>query len=70
MEFPFLEGNFARSRSKITHATTQGADGQLATIGGQMVQNVIQSRKANTDKQYVYRLLELDDVKSKRQRIS
>ena len=65
----FLEQNFEKIRSKNAHATARGMDGQLANIGGQMMQNLMYSRKANTDKQNVYRSSELDDVKVKRQRI-
>ena len=63
----FLELNFAKSRPNNAYATAQGTDGQLANIGGQMIQNLIQSRKANTGKQKVYRSSELDDVKVKQQ---
>ena len=61
-----LERNFAKRRSKNTHATAKGMEGQLANIGGQIMQNFMQSRKANNGKQKVYRLSELDDTKVKR----
>jgi len=44
----FVERHFAQSRSKNAHATAQGTDGQMANIGGQVIQNLAQSRKANT----------------------
>ena len=65
----FVEQNFAQSRSKNAHATAQGTDGQMANIGGQVIQNLAQSRKANTDKQRVWKLAEVDEVKVKRRKI-
>ena len=65
----FLERNFVRSRSKNAHATAQGTDGQMANIGGQVIQNLAQSRKANTDKQRVWKSAEVDEVKVKRRKM-
>ena len=66
----FLERNFSRSRSKNAHATAQGTDGQLANIGGQTMQNLMQSRKVNTAKQRVFLASDVDDIKAKRRRIN
>ena len=65
----FLERKVSSSRSKNAHATAQGTDGHLANVGRQTMQHLMQSRKANTGKQRVYKLSEVDDKKVKQTRI-
>ena len=65
----FLERGFASSRSKNAHAMAQGTDGHMANISGQTLQNLAQSRKANTNKQRVFSGGEVDDIKIKRRKI-
>ena len=66
----FLERNFARSRSKNAHATAQVTDGQLANIGGQTIQTLMQISKVNTAKQRIFLSSDVDDNKAKRKRIN
>lgn len=59
----YLERSFSSSRSKNSHATAQGTDGQMANIGGAVLQNLAKSRKANTGKETVFMSAEVDELK-------
>ena len=48
---------------KNAHATAQGTDGQMANIGGAVLQNWAKSRKANTGKETVFMSAEVDELK-------
>ena len=63
-----VEKSFAASRGKNAHATAQGTDGQMANIGGQTLQNLAQSKGANTEGKRAFRGDEVDETKVKRRR--
>lgn len=65
-----LERSFAKSRAKNSGANAQGTDGQMANIGGQMLQNLAGSRKANTGKDSEFVANEIEVSKTKKRTIS
>ena len=63
-----VDNKILESRGKNSHATAQGTDGQMANIGGQALQNLAQSKGANTEGKRAFRGDELDETKVKRRK--
>ena len=61
----FLEQSFAASRAKNPRADCQGTNGQMANIGGNVMQNLVRNTKTNMNSAKTLSLSEVEAQKNK-----